>query len=124
MPRFETPEDELAWLMATQEDGGLSKTPLTSPVEPQVLDYFAGPDSSSRDPELTELLQDAMDELPDDVRDIVEAHVFQGMGVRRISRLEWVEWERTAVHDRLRAGLAQLREALEDHPKIKEHLTP
>lgn len=119
---------EFIQLAKTQKTGGLrgpggdSGSCVAAPVSPHVLDSFSDERMTDHDDQLADLLQDAMDQLPDDVRDIVEAHVHQGLGVRRISRLPYVEYERTAVHDRLRSGLEQLHALLQDHPLIKDRL--
>lgn len=142
---------EFIWLVETQEDGGLRRDGARPYLYPQQVDsYVPSTDGVARlsesvvgrggasaasltnqrqmmgDPErnqaLCELVCDEVEKLPPRLRDVVEAYVFQGLGTRRIARLDWIDRQHVTVHTNLRVGLRILRSRLEDHPLIKEWL--
>jgi DNA-directed RNA polymerase specialized sigma24 family protein len=118
---FDSPEDELAWLTATQDDGGLPEERLPYSVDgirrrrilpTEQNDYRETPPTvvtSAR----AERVNDAMDLLPEHLRDIVHAHAVLGMSVRQIACLPWVTVGKTTVWDWLQEGLEQLRTLME-----------
>jgi DNA-directed RNA polymerase specialized sigma24 family protein len=74
-----------------------------------------------RDEELEAAVDDALAQLSRESRELVEYHVHQYMGARRISALLGHP-SKTTVHRRVRGALAALRVILENDPRVQRRL--
>jgi DNA-directed RNA polymerase specialized sigma24 family protein len=128
---FASDEEELAWLIATQEDGGLPAEKMASPKSHDRLAWLSDQhpfgerlafQSPQPNDDLAEVIEAALEQLPPRYREAVEAHVFQGLGSRRIARLPWIDGTKSTVHRHLQAGLEMLQEILENDPIVKGKL--